>query len=549
MPTPHTWKPASTGYMFDPANYVDGTAFSPGDTLVVNAGHLGVAAAGSTLGAITAGTFAVNETGGADESLTFNNVALDGASSITETGALKLDWFAQNQFVNNGLVQLGTAAASGSVYYDETATTTTQQSQFTNNGTLLLQNASLFDAYGDSAGSTLLNNPGGVVSVNSGSLFSWGAFLGADYKHIANVANNGLIAVNGAAGRKTGFEAAGDLSGSGLLSVNGAPGALATDTSALIHGTSTGTIDIASGQAEFYGKSAGGSVTFMDNNALLNIASTADGVVGATLAGFQAGDAILISGSRLAVTSLRYDALSHVLSLNNGDGSVAAQFMLAGNYAIGDFKLASPDGGVSGWTVTTTSTANAVPAFGYQDTVTKAAGNSAGQQYGGPVTYLQSQYIWTSPDSVNIAAGRPDALLQGGAGNDALSAVAGSNVLDGGLGSNFLTGAAGTDGGRDTFYLDGSAGTTWDTVANFHPGDSVTLWGFVPGSSTLAWAAGEGAAGHTGATIHSAFAGAGTAVNGSVTFAGLSLADAQSRISLTPGSVGGRSYLYAHFNG
>ncbi len=62
------------------------------------------------------------------------------------------------------------------------------------------------------------------------------------------------------------------------------------------------------------------------------------------------------------------------------------------------------------------------------------------------------------------------------------------------------------------------------------------------------WAAKEGAAGSTGATIHSAFVGPDTAVNDSVIFAGLSLTDAQSKISLTPGSAGGRSYLYAHCN-
>lgn len=84
---------------------------------------------------------------------------------------------------------------------------------------------------------------------------------------------------------------------------------------------------------------------------------------------------------------------------------------------------------------------------------------------------------------MNVAANLPDIFIRGGAGNDALSASAGSNVLD---------------GGRDTFFLDGTAGATWDTVANFHPGDSVTLWGFVPGTSTLAWAANEGAARHTG---------------------------------------------------
>jgi len=56
-------------------------------------------------------------------------------------------------------------------------------------------------------------------------------------------------------------------------------------------------------------------------------------------------------------------------------------------------------------------------------------------------------------------------------------------------------------------------------------------------------------AGYTGATLHSAFAGAGTAVNGSVTFAGLSRADSQSKLSVTPGNAGGRSYLSLHYNG
>ncbi len=73
--------------------------------------------------------------------------------------------------------------------------------------------------------------------------------------------------------------------------------------------------------------------------------------------------------------------------------------------------------------------------------------------------------------------------------------------------------------------------------------------GLRAGDEHPGWAANEGAAGHTGTTIHSALAGPGTAVNGSVTFAGLGLADAQSRITLTPGSVGGRSYLHAHYNG
>jgi len=165
------------------------------------------------------------------------------------------------------------------------------------------------------------------------------------------------------------------------------------------------------------------------------------------------------------------------------------------------------------------------------------------------VNCLQSQYIWASADSVGIAARPPNTFIKCGSGDDAPAASAGSNVLNGGFGSNFLVGATGADGGRDTFFLDGTAGTTWDTILNFRPGDSATLWDYVAGQSVMVMAANEGVVGNTGATIHAAFVGAGTATNGSVTFAGLRLADAQSKLSLTPGSVGGRSYPYIHYNG
>ena len=219
------------------------------------------------------------------------------------------------------------------------------------------------------------------------------------------------------------------------------------------------------------------------------------------------------------------------------------------NVLDGNFRVA-PSAAFSGQglDITTTSTSQAIPAFSYTDNATGAAGTSAGQQYAGPANTLQSQYIWAKPDGASITAFGPNVFLVGGAGNDALTASGGSNVLDGGFGSNFMTGATGADGGTDTFFLDGTAGTTWDTLVNFHPGDSATLWGFVPGQSATIWAANEGAAGRTGATIHTAFAGAGTPIHGSLTFAGPGLADAQSKLSLTPGTAGGRSYLYVHCN-
>jgi len=187
-----------------------------------------------------------------------------------------------------------------------------------------------------------------------------------------------------------------------------------------------------------------------------------------------------------------------------------------------------------------------VPAFSTKDTTTGAAGGAAGAQYAGGVDYLQSQYIWSSPDSANLTANMPYVFLKGNAGNDALRANSGSNVLDGNLGSNFLVGATGADGGRDTFFLDGrQSAPTWDTLVNFHPGDSVTLYGYTPGQSAMAWVDGDGTPGYTGATIHAAFDG--TNVNGSVTFAGISLADAQSKFTITSGN-NGINYLYVHYN-
>ncbi len=181
--------------------------------------------------------------------------------------------------------------------------------------------------------------------------------------------------------------------------------------------------------------------------------------------------------------------------------------------------------------------------FALMDTVTGAASTAAGTAYSGPVNYLQQQYLWAGQDSVNISANVADVFLQGGSGNDALSASAGSNVLDGGTGSNFLTGATGADGGADTFFVDGrGSGSTWDTLVNFHVGDAVTLWGFVPGQSTMNWDGVQGASGYQGATLTASFPG--RAASGTVTFAGVSLADAQSNFTSSTGTVGGVSFLY-----
>jgi Ca2+-binding RTX toxin-like protein len=118
--------------------------------------------------------------------------------------------------------------------------------------------------------------------------------------------------------------------------------------------------------------------------------------------------------------------------------------------------------------------------------------------YSGPVAGLTGECIAVTSDSLNITATTPGWFLKGGAGNDALAASSGNNVLDGGGGSNFLTGGRGTD----VFYLDDRtpAATIWSTIANFHSGDSATIWGVTPADFSLTWLNGRGAAGFTGLT-------------------------------------------------
>jgi len=192
---------------------------------------------------------------------------------------------------------------------------------------------------------------------------------------------------------------------------------------------------------------------------------------------------------------------------------------------------------------------SAAPSFAVTDTTTGQSQQSAGVAYAGPVATLQSQLIWAGADGIAVTAATPNVFLHGGAGDDALTATGGANVLDGGGGSNFLVGGTGADGGTDTFFIDGRSGTTWSTIVNFHHGDDVTIWGYQAGVSTLPWTASEGADGYKGATIHAELAGAGTGVNASATFAGISLADVQAKFTTTSGIVGGLSYLNVAYKG
>lgn len=151
--------------------------------------------------------------------------------------------------------------------------------------------------------------------------------------------------------------------------------------------------------------------------------------------------------------------------------------------------------------------------------------------------YLEWQYISSASDTTSMSTSTPNVFIRGGSGSDAIQVTTGRNVLDGGLGSNFLVGG----NGKDTFFTDARGGVTWSTLSGFGNGDAATIWGFVAGTSQFTWEAEAGAEGSKGATLRVDLGNDGS-VDASVTFAGLSLAQA-SQLQVSTGTQEAGAYL------
>ena len=188
-----------------------------------------------------------------------------------------------------------------------------------------------------------------------------------------------------------------------------------------------------------------------------------------------------------------------------------------------------------------------VPWLAYTMTASGGAGTVAMNDPGaGAPSYLKAQYINAGAAAQSLSTQAPNVFIRGGSGDDAIQASNGQNVLDGGLGSNFLIGGTGTD----TFFTDARApGAVWNTIRGFHAGDAATLWGFTVGVSSYRWDGVAGAPGSGGVTLRANIAGGagrtGSGIDASITFAGLSVQQAQG-LQVTTGTQPGGSYLYIY---
>jgi hypothetical protein len=173
-----------------------------------------------------------------------------------------------------------------------------------------------------------------------------------------------------------------------------------------------------------------------------------------------------------------------------------------------------------------------------------------GSPYTGSVTGVLHQFITFTSDNLDVTTASPGWYIRTGSGNDEIdvSKGGGNNVLDASTGSNLLIGGS----GKDTFYLDARNATinTWNTVAGFHSGDSLTVWGITSADFTITHADNQGPAGHTGLTF--SFSAAGKS-NSSLTLAGLSGTNlTKGQLTVTygtlpaTGGVPGSAYMLIH---
>ena len=293
-------------------------------------------------------------------------------------------------------------------------------------------------------------------------------------------------------------------------------------------------IQIGWGQLENSGGTTIGLTSYYSNSnnnltkALVQIEDPAQLALDSTAAGYT------WQGTTTTLYQVSLHELGHALGLDHSTDPAAVMYPVAQTTNPG-LSLADIAG------IQQLYGAPAGENVGISDSTLGLSAGLVADSYNGPVAGLQNQYLYSGSDGVSLTANQPGFFLRGSTGDDALAVSTGRNVLDGGKGSNFLSGGTGA-GSADTFFVDGrGTATIWSTIANFHAGDTATLWGYVPGVTNLSWADGQGASGYTGATLHADMQGNG-ASSASLTFAGLSVAQAQAMM-VGAGTAGGVPYL------
>ena len=203
MTAVHTWNGASGIYLYDPSRYVDGTPFNPGDTLIVSSGDPSAASAGSSVAPLKSGTYQFTPPAGGVAGLDTTNIDIDPYTVFAASGAGTFQWFIVGQLVNDGAIDVGSAAASGTL---QASLSTLNPVVLTNRGTIDVQNNSLFRLKPSTATGSVVNAAGGTIITGGGGTLSMSSYYGysAGGSGNVNTTNNGVIDITGTAGRPPG---------------------------------------------------------------------------------------------------------------------------------------------------------------------------------------------------------------------------------------------------------------------------------------------------------------------------------------------------------
>lgn len=127
------------------------------------------------------------------------------------------------------------------------------------------------------------------------------------------------------------------------------------------------------------------------------------------------------------------------------------------------------------------------PQIIYYDNTSQGGGTADGSVYNGPISGIQDKYIYTGADSIGLAAPvGANWEFGGGSAATELTATSGKNVFVASSGGSTMIGGT----GNDTFDLPDANVTgvsTWDTIINFHVGDTVSLAGIGGTGWTYSW--------------------------------------------------------------
>jgi hypothetical protein len=361
-------------------------------------------------------------------------------------------------------------------------------------------------------GSLNFSSPFGFEQGRSSILFdgggSFGGFIDAGARDAA-----GPVRIESANG---------GLSVDAVLNVVGALALLTLDQASSIHVTGPVSVDeggtlAAIGIVDVAGPVdiADGTVDVSQSTGGLDQGVRFDGAAGhvvlhassrLTAVDFRAGDTITVAGVDAGLPFQQAAGSSTTWLLGS-----TVEITFAGDTAPGTTYTAAPDG--NGNTVITTSAEPAAPVAFSDETTGVSGSHGLSAAGGGGPGYLRWSYLEASDDEVALATTVPDVVIGGaGSGTKALQVTSGHNVLIGGTGSAFMVGGS----GDDTFFADlRGAQPFWDTLVDFNPGDSLTVWGWTAGDGLRVDVSG-GADGATGATLR--ILDAGGAIKGNVTF-------------------------------